>query len=106
MNHKILSGIALSMLLVIMGIGVADAKSTVAKTGADKVDPVQTKNTRHKTPHADRKAAARHLKTEYQQERQAELQKKVREHQGFSGHGRAGTDLASQPKPSKKRGVK
>jgi hypothetical protein len=106
MNQKILSGVALSMLLVILGIGVSDAKSTSANTGVDKVDPVQSKNTRHKTPHADRKSAARHLKTEYQQERQAELQKKIREHQGFSGRGRAGTDFTSQPKPSKKGGVK
>ncbi len=90
MKQTIQKSIALTMLVMVMGVGVADAKSTRAKDPSKNVDPVQTQNQRHKTQHADRKIAARHLRVKHQQEHQAELLNQAHQHQGYSGRGRAG----------------
>lgn len=90
MKQTIPKGIALTMLILVMSVGAADAKPTRAKDPAKNVDPVQTQNQRHKTQHADRKTAAKHLRVKRQQEHQAELLNHAHQHQGYSGRGRAG----------------
>lgn len=90
MKQAIQKGIALTMLIMAMSVGVADAKSAGPKDPSKNVDPVQTQNQRHKTHHADRKIAARHLRVKHQQEHQAELLDHAHQHQGYSGRGRAG----------------
>lgn len=77
------------MLSFALSLSAAEAKPKGATNQAPKVDPVQTQNQRHKTHHADRKTAARHLRVKHQQEHQAELFNDARQHQGYSGRGRA-----------------
>ena len=89
MNRNFTTRIALAVLVTVMSAGVSYAKPTSSKSPSVKTDPVQTQNTRHKTPHADRKAAAKHLKLVHQQKIQTELTDSARRHKGFSGRGRA-----------------
>lgn len=104
MKNTIQKGVALTMLLMIISVGVSYAKSSGTKIPSKNFDPVQTQNKRHKTPHTDRKMAAKHLRTEHQQELNAKLQKWTHEHQGYSGRGHANTHPLVSPKLAKSGG--
>jgi len=78
------------MLICTISLSAVQAKTNGGSKSTPQIDPVQTHNQRHKTPHADRKTAARHLRVKHQQEHRAELLNEAQHHQGYNGRGRAG----------------
>ncbi len=85
-------GILLITLLNLLAGGIALAADPVAPNSltppvltGEQVVPSQ--NTRQKMPHADRKAAAKHLIAHYKMVAHQTMHEHVKKHHGFSGEG-------------------
>jgi hypothetical protein len=99
---KFVRGLCLTILVAFGGGNVALAKSPAASptNPTSNGDPVQTHNKQNKglkSPHSARKAAAKRLKVEHQQEHQQKLQNWAKAHHGYTGLGQAGNSHSKIP---------
>ena len=90
MINKLAKGLCLTILVAFGASGVTLAKGTTTTQPTSKGEPVKTQNARQKTSHADRKAAAAHLKSVYKQQFQQHLKDEAKSHKGYSGLGKRG----------------
>ena len=88
-KNKLARGLCLTILVAFCGGGVAHAAGTSSQNPMSNGDPIQSHNSRHKTPHADRKAAAARLRVTTQTARADDMARQVSEH-GRSHHGHNG----------------
>jgi hypothetical protein len=91
-KNKFALGLSLTILVALLGGGLADAKTNRASehTPMNDGEPGQSHNKRHKAPHYTRKSAAIRLKAEYQHTKAEEIAHDVSEHgQGKNKNGGA-----------------
>lgn len=81
-KNKLAMGMSLTILIALLGGGLAHAKSTgrLNHTPMNDGDPGVSRNQRHKTPNSNRQAAALRLKAEYQHTKAQEIANDREEH--------------------------
>ena len=81
-RNKLAMGLSLTVLVGLLGGGLAHAVSATSPAQNSKhvVDPVKTQNHRQNMQHSARKLAAAHLKTVYKAARAKEIAQYVSEH--------------------------
>ena len=90
-KNKFVRGLSLIIFGAVCGWGVAHAKGdTSTHDQITNADQIQSKNSRHKLPHADRKAAAVRLKQSHGQQHQQQLHDIARLEKGYTGNGQRG----------------
>lgn len=92
-KNKFVLGLSLTILVSLMGGGVAYAVKATSQKPAGVSDPIVGQNPHYKgikSPHSSRKAAAKRLKVAHQKQHQQELQKWAKTHHGYTGHGQTG----------------
>ncbi|UOA07308.1 hypothetical protein [Methylobacter sp. S3L5C] len=90
-KNKFVTGLSLIIFGVIWGWGVAYAKGD--NSTPDQInnsDQIQSRNSRHKMPHSDRKASAVRLRQSHGQQHQQQLQGIAKLEIGYTGNGQRG----------------
>ncbi|MCX7102828.1 MAG: hypothetical protein NTX38_15440 [Methylobacter sp.] len=93
MKNKLTKVLCLTTLVASLCGGVAYARNGSNLPRATEAEQIKSQNTRHKTPHSDRKSAAMRLKMSYTQQRQErpnDFDKVHQEHQRQKGHTKTG----------------
>ncbi len=105
-NNKLARGLCLAILVALGGGNVAHAQgaATSPPNPTSNRDPVQSHNSRQKTPHSARKESAKRLKKHHQQEQQQHQHGGAKTPQGKKSQ--AGASRGNNQIPTSQGGVK
>jgi hypothetical protein len=100
-KNKLAMGLSLTILVAFCGGGIAHAVGAASQHPMSKVDTVQTKNSRQKTPHSGRKEAAKRLKQTHLQQQHQHGGAKAKQ-----GQSQAVASVGNNQTPASQGGVK
>ena len=90
MKNKLSKVLCLTALIGLWGGEAAYAQGGHSQNSSTNAEQIQSQNTRHKTPHADRKTAALRPRKAHEQQHQQHLATSALHKHGYTGRGKRG----------------